>query len=405
MSYIFNNAVKYSDSTNLDAFGRLRVSEITSLLETTHVNSDGLLFEDEATTGTTTSIWDQPNAQIIMSATGTSYIIRQTFRKAPYQPGKSQLFEASFSNFEIQEDVIKRVGAFTTSTSSLDEYDTDYDGFFLESNGITNEISFQVWKTGDLSFSASTTSWDSNQIDPLSIDWSLTNLIFVDFQWLGVGRIRFGMVIEGVLYFFSQNWGVNNLTNVYMSSPNKPIRYEIRTYGDTGQFNKICSQLSQEGSINTLNIPVSVLRTSSVSLASSGTKYPVIGYRINPNYPNISPELLGVGILTTTNDDYILTLEKNPIITGGSYSYSASTNDAIQYMITDGTPTVSSSGLIMTSFYGEGNSSNSTTFTLKDSELKPGIAIDGTPDEVWVCITPLSNSLGIYGSLNIEYHK
>jgi hypothetical protein len=59
----------------------------------------------------------------------------------------------------------------------------------------------------------------------------------------------------------------------------------------------------------------------------------------------------------------------------------------------------------MTSFYGEGNSSNSTTFTLKDSELKPGIAIDGTPDEVWVCITPLSNSLGIYGSLNIEYHK
>jgi hypothetical protein len=56
MSYIFNNAVKYSDSTNLDAFGRLRVSEITSLLETTHVNSDGLLFEDEATTGTTTTV-------------------------------------------------------------------------------------------------------------------------------------------------------------------------------------------------------------------------------------------------------------------------------------------------------------------------------------------------------------
>lgn len=404
MSYIFNNAVKYSDSPNLDAFGRLRVSEITSLLEITHVNSDGLLFEDQVTTGTTSSTWDQDNAQIIMSGDGNSYVIRQTFRKAPYQPGKSQLFEASFSNFEIQENVIKRVGAFTTSTSSLTEYDTDYDGFFLESNGITNEISFQVWRTGNLSFSAATTSWDSTQIDPSSIDWSLTNLIFVDFQWLGVGRIRFGMVIEGVLYFFSQNWGVNNLTNVYMSSPNKPIRHEIRTYGDPGQFNKICSQLSQEGSINALNIPVGVFRTSSVSLATSGIKYPVIGYRIDPNYPNISPTLLGVSILTTTNDDYILTLEKNPTISG-SYSYSSSTNPTIQYMITNGTPTISSSGLIMSTFYGEGNSSNSTVFALKDSELRPGISIDGTPDEVWVCVTPLSNSLGVYGGLNIEYHK
>jgi hypothetical protein len=236
------------------------------------------------------------------------------------------------------------------------------------------------------------------------IDRSLTSLIFVDFLWLGVGRIKFGMVIDGVLHFFSQNWGVNNLTNVNMSSPNKPIRHEIRTYGDSGQFNKICSQISQEGSINALNIPIGVLRTSSVSLATSGIKYPVIGYRINPDYPNISPTLLGVSILTTTNYDYILTLEKNPTILV-SYSYSASTNPVIQYMITNGTPTISSLGLIISTFYGEGNSSNSTMFTLKDSELRPGISIDGTPDKVWVCIIPLSNSLGVYGGLNIEYHK
>jgi hypothetical protein len=82
------------------------------------VNSDGLLFKDQVNTGTTSSTWDQDNAQIIMSGYGNSYVIRQTFRKAPYQLGKSQLFEASFSNFKIQENVIKRVGAFTTSTNS-----------------------------------------------------------------------------------------------------------------------------------------------------------------------------------------------------------------------------------------------------------------------------------------------
>jgi hypothetical protein len=404
MSYIFNNSIKYSDSPNLDAFGRLRVSEITSLLEITHINSDGLFLEDEVTTGTTISTWDQPNAQIIMSATGDSYIIRQTYRKASYQPGKSQLFESSFSNFQLESNVIKRVGAFTTSTDSLTEYDVDYDGFFLESNGITNEISFQVWKTGDLSFSATTSNWDSSSVDPSSINWTLTNLMFVDFQWLGVGRIRFGMVIEGVLYYFSQNWGVNNLSNVYMSSGNKPIRHEIRTYGGTGVFNKICSQISQEGSLNSLQIPVSVYMSDDITLTTSGTKYPLLGYRINPNYPNVSPTLLGVSILSVTNDDYILTIEKNPTLSA-SPSYSASTNPAIQYIVVDGSQTISSDGLIMNSFFGEGNSSASTTFELKDSELRPGMSIDGTPDEVWICITPLSNSLNVYGSMNIEYHK
>lgn len=88
MSFIYNNSVKYSDSPNLDAFGRLRVSEITSILEVSHVYDKRPRIVDEVTGGTVTSDFDVNNSQVIMSGTGAnSYVIRQTFNHGIYQPG------------------------------------------------------------------------------------------------------------------------------------------------------------------------------------------------------------------------------------------------------------------------------------------------------------------------------
>ena len=144
MSFIYNNAVKYSDSPNIDAFGRLRVSEITSLLEVSQIYDKRPYIVDEVTGGTVTSTHSTINAQVVMSGTGlNSYVIRQTYNYAVYQPGKSQIFEASFSNFQLESNVIKRVGYFNAHSGST--YTDDIDGFFLESNGITNKISFQIW--------------------------------------------------------------------------------------------------------------------------------------------------------------------------------------------------------------------------------------------------------------------
>jgi hypothetical protein len=101
------------------------------------------------------------------------------------------MFEGSFSNFQIETNVIKRVGSFVSTTAST--YNSIFDGFFLESNGITNEISFQIWRSGTIVYSATTTIWDDSEFDPSNFNWSDTNLMQVDYQWLGVGRMRFGM--------------------------------------------------------------------------------------------------------------------------------------------------------------------------------------------------------------------
>jgi len=155
MSFIYNNEVKYSDSSNLDAFGRLRTSNVTSLLEYKHVYDKLPIVINEVTAGTATSIFDKPNSQVVMSVSTTNdYVIRQGVARGIYQPGKGQIFEASFSSFQLQTNVIKRVGYFTTSSTA--PYNSVIDGFLLESNGQTNIISFQIWQSGTTTFSAAT---------------------------------------------------------------------------------------------------------------------------------------------------------------------------------------------------------------------------------------------------------
>lgn len=403
MSFIYNNAVKYSDSPNLDAFGRLRVSDITSLLELTHVYSKQPLLVDEVTAGTATSVWNQTNAEVAMSVTSSGdYVIRQTKQSAIYQPGKGQLFEASFSDFNIQTNVIKRVGYFTSTTAST--YNSVFDGFFLESNGIDNTISFQIWKSGNSIYSATTSSWDNSQIDVTTIDWSKTNLMLVDFQWLGVGRVRFGLNLSGNTYIFGNSFGTNNLNDIYMSSPNKPIRYEIRSSGNAGTFNQICSQVSMEGSLNSLNIPVFVANPNVVTLSTANTKYPVIGLKMDTGYESISLIMRYLNILNTSNDNYIATLEINPTISG-SYTFSSDTQTGVSRSFTDGTQTITTSGTIIGGFIGEAGTQALTNFTFDDSKINTGKKINGVVDELWVCITPLGANATFYTSANLYYYS
>ena len=403
MSFIYNNAIKYSDSPNLDAFGRLRVSNITSLIELTHVYNKQPILVNEVTAGTATSVWNQSNAEVAMGVTTTGdYVIRQTKQSAVYQPGKGQLFEASFSDFNLQSNVLKRVGYFTSTTAST--YNTVFDGFFLESDGVSNQISFQIWKSGASIYSAITSSWDNSQIDITTVDWSKTNLMLVDFQWLGVGRLRFGLSLSGNTYIFADSSGTNNLNDVYMSSPNKPIRYEIRSSSGAGTFNQICSQVSMEGSLNSLFIPVAVANPSVVTLSLSGTKYPVMGFKMSTGYETISLIMRYLNILNTSNDNYIATVEINPTISG-AYTHSTLTNTGVEYSFGNGSQTVTSQGFIIGNFIGEAGTQALTTFTFDDSKINPGRNINGTLDELWVCITPLGANATFYISSNLYYYS
>jgi hypothetical protein len=405
MSYIYNNKIAYSDSPNLDAFGRLRTAAVTNLVDIKHVYDKNPLQVNEVTAGTATSIFNQEYARVRMSTSANNdLVIRQGKTHPIYQPGKSQLFQASFSNFQLETNIIKRVGAFTSITGS--PYNSVFDGYFLESNGVTNEISFQIWRSGTTVYTASTTSWNSNEFDPAGLNWSNTNLMSVDYQWLGVGRMRFALDLAGLLIYFTEHNCANNEPNVYMSSPNQPIRYEIRQVGvGSGYFDMICSQVSSEGALNGLYSTVGIQNTTSANLNSSGTKYPYIGYRLKQSYKSVTSQYSSLSILNTTNDNYLVTIEYNPTLSV-TPSWTDIPNSPFQYSIYNGTvtATTTSSGHIMSSLIGEAGTSALTTIKVDDNQIRVGSNVNGTLDEMWVCITPLSANATFLGTAEVLYY-
>jgi hypothetical protein len=403
MAYIFNNEIKYSDSAILDAFGRLRVSQVTSLLDIKHVTGKNPLTVNEVTNGTATSIFNKENARIRMSTSANNdYVIRQTKGHAIYQAGKGQLFEASFSNFAIETNVIKRVGAFVSSTAAT--YDTVFDGFFLESNGVTNEISFKINKSGTTTYSSATSDWSSDEYDVNDIDWTKTQLMFVDYQWLGVGRLRFGLNISGQTIYFGESNHANNSDTVYMSNPSQPIRYEIKQFGaGSGYFDMICSQISSEGALNELYFTTALIHSATTTMSTSGQKYPYIGYRLKPDIQGIVSQIDKFSILNTSNDNYFITVEFNPTLST-SVTWIDLPDSPFQYALANGTPTITANGFIIESILGEAGASALTSLEVKNTQIRPNTNIDGTKDEMWVCLTPLGANATFNGTANILYY-
>ena len=405
MSFIYNNAIKYADTPNIDAFGRLRTSAVQNLVDIKHVYDKNPLQVNEVTAGTATSIFSQQFARVRMSTSANNdLVIRQSKTHPIYQPGKSQLFEASFSNLALETNVIKRVGGFDSFTGS--PYNSGFDGYFLESNGVTNVISFQLWRSGTTVFSAATTVWDNSEFDPNNFNWSNTNLLMIDYQWLGVGRMRFGFNLSGQTIYFAEYNCANNDPNVYMSSPNQPIRYEIRQLGvGSGYFDMLCSQVSTEGALNGLYSTVGIQHETTTTLQNSDTKYPYIGYRLKQSYHSVTSQYDFLSVLNTSNDNYLLTIEFNPTIST-TPTWIDIPNSPFQYAIFAGTTTatITSPGHIMTSLIGQAGASALTTLKVDDNQIRVGINIDGTLDEMWICITPLGANATFLGTAEVLYY-
>jgi hypothetical protein len=58
----------------------------------------------------------------------------------------------------------------------------------------------------------------------------------------------------------------------------------------------------------------------------------------------------------------------------------------------------------MSSLIGESGTSALTTIKVDDNQIRVGSNVDGTLDEMWVCITPLSNSATFLGTAEILYY-
>lgn len=394
------------DTSIVDAFSRFRVSSPLTIFDSKQLYDKQPLFWDEELGGAATSIHSTVDAATTMTVTASAsdYVIRQTKQWFNYQPGKSQLVFFTFL-CTCQAGLTKRIGLFNgTGVNNL----TPNNGIFFETDGATiADSSWNIAKNGATTESVSQPNWNVDTLDGngpsgIIIDFNATQIGVIDYEWLGVGRVRVGFVINGIIYYchYFNHANDSTFTSVYMSTPNLPLRYSIESDGTTGgDLVHICSSVISEGGVE----KTGVLRSFNTGFThldgDQNTTYALIGIRLKSTHLGVTIDPESFSMINENNDDFRWALHLNPTISG-TFTYSDVPNSSLQEAYGVTANTITNDGLIIDSGYA--SIDILSTSGALSSALKIGSTISGTVDELVLSVQPLSNGADIQGSLTVR---
>jgi len=396
MSYI-KNVFLDTDYAGGDAFGRLRVSNPITLFDSKQIfDNQPLFWNDVETSGGGTGSSHSANtasSTLSVGATTAGTRVRQTYQSWNYQPGKSQLIFMTF--------VLDKTGGGTGITRRIGQFNTN-NGLFLEDSAGTYRFVRRTYTSGSPADNAvAQSSWNIDKLDGtgasgITIDFSKTQILVIDYEWLGVGRARMGFVIDGKIYYAHEFLNANSLDVVYMSTPNLPLRVEITNSGAgaASSLEHICASVISEGGQQQNGI-LRHVDSGSISSLSSGTTYAMIGIRLKSGYIGADVLLENLSAIASTKDDQAhWEIKLNPTV-AGTFTYSDQTNSAVQIATGAVTNTVTGGTDIDGGYFSTTVSVNSTV----PNARRLGASIAGTVDEFVLCVKPITNNITVQGSL------
>lgn len=122
-------------------------------------------------------------------------------------------------------------------------------GVFLRANGTTIELVIRSKATGTVVDNAIPQSaWN---IDTFSaLDFAKANILIADLEWLGVGRVRCGFIVDGEIRYCHEFNHANNIDSVYMTTATLPVSYRIHNFSSIASeatLRQICTSVISEG--------------------------------------------------------------------------------------------------------------------------------------------------------------
>ena len=269
MSYFEKTQILAADSPSIDAFGKWRVSNPTTLFDSKQIVDSGSFYFDIKTVGSATVTWNSGSAQSTFRVTQTSgsRAIKQTKRIFVYQPGKSQQVICTGKFGTGVDGIKKNIGSFD-----------DNDGFFFQSSGSSFGIVLRktINRVKTDTF-VSQSSWNLDKMNGVGpsgniLDINKAQIYTMDYEWLGVGRARYGVVQKGILIYVHEINNYNSLETVYLRNPNLPIRYEMSTHKNTttgSLMTQICSTVISEGGFDNTGRRMVVTNPTGATIGSS----------------------------------------------------------------------------------------------------------------------------------------
>lgn len=398
--------------TLTDAFGRVRVSNPLTLFDSTHRYQDNGLW-NTSNTATANATFSANQSMILLNVDNTNgaEVIRETKRVFAYQPGKSLLIMNTFVMQTPSANVRQRVGYFGAQN-----------GVYLENDGTTNYLVLRSFINSAINETrVAQADWNIDKFDgtgyssqstgpehSTGLDVSKSNIFWVDIEWLGVGDVRAGFVVDGRLcpaHIFH-----NDNTNVapYMTTAALPVRYEIKNNGvvsGSSTLKQICSTVISEGGYSlfgtqrSAHLPV----TAPKNLDVAGTQYPVISIRLKANRLDaivIVTALSVLGIGNTTRLRW--SISRDVTLTDASW-VSAGDDSPVEYDIS---ATAMSGGIqAATGYLNVTNQSSTQVDILKEALFRFQLernGLTGTPYIFTIAASGAANGDDVLASIDWE---
>lgn len=395
----------FGDGAAIDAFARLRVSNPVTLFENKQVYDKQPLIWSEALTSGGNVIYNSNRASSTLTTNGTngSSVIRQSKQRVNYQPGKSLLILTTFVLGAAGNNVRKRVGFFNANN-----------GIFIQQTSSALSLVRRSFVGGSISEeTVNQSAWNLDRLDGtgpsgITLDQAMSQIFMIDIEWLGVGRVRMGFVIDGIPIYVHEFLHSNNLPSVYMSTPNLPIRYEITNTaaGDAGSLEEICSTAISEGGYSQLGVLRTTNRgTSAIGFKNTDGKVPIMSIRLKSGYIGATITPTDISIACASATTYLWELILNPSIASDPASWVDITNSAIQYDVTRGRTNTVSGGTVIKSGYvvGQGNTVSTNTAGDLTSLLVMSADVNDVPDQLVLAVTRIDSggsNVDFFGSLS-----
>lgn len=370
----------------------MRTSNPLTLFDSKQINDSGDIFWDTYIAGgaDTNYAADESACTLAVSAAGDT-VIRQTFTRWNYQPGKSQL--------------VFFTGALASGNGVHAEigYHDENDGAFFR---VQNDSLFVVIRNSGVETAVHQGKWNVDRLNGsgpsgITIDPAKVQIGGFDIEWLGVGRVRAFFVVDGIINYVHEFNHANIITSTYMTTPNLPVRYFLTTTDAAGSLLQICSAVISEGGVDGSGYTFNGFTDAAGYAANTADSlYAVLGVTLQAGKLDATVRPRSAEWLMETSTNGRFYWARNPTI-ANTFTCSDVTASSVQlckgtggatpsYVVRDSWDFTYGGGLIQSSgsgsnVSGEGSAENTITHYL-------GSTITGIPDTLVLVYEPFTNT-------------
>jgi hypothetical protein len=392
--------------TNVDAFNRLVVAQPYTLFDSQNRYAiDNQFDTSTATGGSTTYLPNESSVQLSTTTSSGSEVVRQSYRVMPYQPGKGLGLLATFVMNEGKTGLRQRVGYFNTQNGV----------FFQQNDGVLSFVLRSYTSGAPVDTVVTQASWNGDRLDGTGpsgriIDVTKTQILAMDFEWLGVGDVRCGFFEDGKFVICHTFHNDNIRTTVYMTTAILPVRYEITNTAGTASsssMKQICSNVYSSGGYEQVSIDHVARRTTIfTTINTAATFFPIVSIRLASTALGAVVLPNRVQFLPTTSQNYEIALLKNPTLTGATWAATVPTDANVEFDVA--ATAISNVGTIVQTDYvtasGSAGISATSVATGYNWDLQLGASLAGVSDVYTLGVRTVSGATTGDGVGSISFY-